>query len=203
MTDAQRKSLYFPAWHRGFSANWRAERGRVVRLAGDTQWNVEVERVAGMLAEAEVRAVGPEDLRHATNAIAVRRARAYRAGLGDDAVPLDLGRKAVGCGAMDDKYDLSLGLFIAYCDLLEWPECLGRPDRPGGAVAWTTPDGIEREYILGAIERRVVPGYAARVSKDLYGEPDPALLELDRLKDLWRLLGQRKAAWCTREPVAA
>lgn len=193
MTTPQLKRLYFPAWNAAFRANWSWSRGVLTRTAGDTLWNVPAEETAQRIAAPEYRGITPDDLRHAVNALAIRRARAHRAGQPEDAIPLDL--RHTSSEDLDDRCDLSLGLFLAYCDLLADDTYLGVAERQGGATAWTHPETIEREYMLRVIGRRCVEGYASKLSREIYGQPEPERLNARDLAGLYRTLGQRRHAW--------
>lgn len=195
MTDAQLKRLYFPAWNAAKAACWRWEKGRLTRVGNPTPWTERVEAVARQLAGPEHRGLTADDLRHAGNALAIRRARAHRARLPEDAVPLDLRPVATSSEAFNDRHDLALGLFVALCDLLVDETCLGHGNAPGGLIAWDHPENLERHYMLRVIERRCAPGYVARMCREMFGTSDPASLEPDVLADFYRTLGQRKNAW--------
>jgi hypothetical protein len=197
MTENQRKRLYFPAWGRAFAANWSWAGKRLTRTAPDSEWNTLVETTAERHLGPECRATTPDDLRHAANALAVARASGHRR------EP----RREGPARAADfvDRYDLSLGLFVVLCGLLEDPDTLGNFRPPSGRLAWTDPGLIERHYILGSMERRCRESYVVRLVQDItrgqVSSPDD--LDLPRLKAVWRTLGQRGNAWTDAAPVEA
>lgn len=204
MTSPQLKRIYFPAWGRAFAANWQTVRGRIERTAPDTEWNTGVESVAEALARQAHSGLTADLLRHACNALAIRRARQHRAGDGRG-VQFDWGHTS--SADLQDRYDLSLGLFLALCDLLVDADFIGKPDRPGGRLAWDQPDLIERAWLLDVIRDRCEPGYVATLCASIYQRGHLELLGTPQLKDLYRTLGQRRNAWRPRggtpAPVAA
>lgn len=197
MTDNQRKRLYFPAWHRAFAANWTWGKGVLARVAADSTWNLDVEQMAELHVAIECRAVKPDDLRYAANRMALNKAAAHR---GDK---LFLG--PASCAEFTDRYDLSLGLFVVLCGLLENPDTLGAFRPPSGQLAWDDPGLIERHYILGSMERNCRESFVVKLVQDISrGEVShPEDLDLPRLKSVWSLLGQRRNAWSNAAPVAA
>lgn len=189
MTENQRKRLYFPAWQRAFAANWTWRGGRLERISGREAWAVTVQELAGQHVAAEFRAPTPEDLRHAANALALERAARHR---GETRPP--------GPGSASDftdRYDLSLGLFVVLCGLLEDPDTLGSFRPPAGMLAWNDPGLIERHYILGSMERNCRDSYVVKLVQDISRREVTHAEDLDlpRLKAVWRTLGQRSNAW--------
>lgn len=190
MTPAQRKRLYFPAWHAAKGACWVWAGGRLGRVSEPASvWVALVEGVARQIAGPEYRGITAEDLRHGCNALALRRAKAHRARLPEESVPVDLRPRGYSVEAFTDRHDLSLGLFLALCELLRDDASLG------AALNWTHPENIEREYMLRVMERRMDAGYVAAVCRSMYHTEDAAALEPEALAELYRTLGQRPKAW--------
>ena len=191
MTAAQRRRLYFPAWRAAFEAVWeKAPCGRIRARADAAASEIRdaIEALARRWAEAEARGVTETDLRHAANALALQRARTWRSGRPQ---PLPDSPSQASSRHLDG---LSLSLFMALCHLLEDPTWLGRPERPG-MIQWTDPGQIERARLLWQLDHRGAPGYAAAVSRSMYGTRDYHTLALGDLIELHRLLRGRAKAW--------
>ena len=203
MTSAQLKRLYFPTWHRTFKATWLWERGMLSTLptAVPSDARDMVETHARVFADAEVRGVEPDDLRHSANALALQQARTFRAGSGQ---PLP-SRPAAASSSLFDG--LALDLFRALCALIVEPDWLGNEDRPG-LIWWENPAEAERHRIISMLDRRSVPGYASRLCLDPHGTRDYHTLDHASLLRLHRTLLGRPGAWMqtptdSRRPVRA
>lgn len=195
ISDAQRRRLYFPAWRRAFSATWTvAPSGRITPKTAEgsetpeNEFRNAIEAVAGRYAAAEARGVTETDLRHAANALALQRARSWRAG---SPQPLPPDMESSSSRKLDG---LGLGLFLALCNLLEEPTWLGTAQAPG-LMDWEDPGRIERGRILWRLDHQTSPGYAAALSRDLYGTRDYHQLPFADLVELERLLRERPKAW--------
>lgn len=190
MTTAQLKRLYFPTWRRAFDATWVWERGtltlRPTAPASDVREMVETH--AETLADREVRAVEPDDLRRAANALALQQARTFRAGR-CQLLP------ATAAAASSKLFDgLTLDLFRALCNLIVEPLLLGTDEKPG-LIWWENPQVPERLRLLNTIDRRCTPGYAGKLCLDLHGTRDYHTLDYRSVAGLYTTLRGRPGAW--------
>lgn len=191
ITDAQRKRLYFPLWRRAFQAVWeRQPSGALTERAGlaSSAARQMVMDQARVYAAPEVRGVVEGDLRHAATALALAQARSHRCGslVSPPGTPE---------GASSRHLDgLSLDLFLALCELVVDETWLGTEDRPG-LLDWESPRRIEHRRLLVRLDRGTAPGYAAALSRDLYGTRDYHELDYERLLALHNTLRDRHGAW--------
>ena len=96
---------------------------------------------------------------------------------------------------------LCLDLFLALCELVVDETWLGNDDRPG-MLDWENPRRIEHRRLLVRLDRGTTPGYAAAMSRDLYGTRDYHQLDYERLLALHNTLRERHAAWRpARSPI--
>jgi hypothetical protein len=194
MTDAQRKRLYFPAWQRAFAAGWRLEKG-VIRPqpdAPETPPRQHTWAIGVRLARAALRRITPDDLRHAANALALQRAREYRAGLPEGTGPLDLRPEAVGHAALDA---LSLDLVLCWCHRLRDETALD------ALIDWQHPENLERARMEKNLELHAVPGYVAHLCSAKFGTSDFYSLDWSTFRELYITLKNRPAAWRRPRPV--
>jgi hypothetical protein len=196
MTEPQLKRLYFPAWNRAAARHrWKMSNGRMAGVP-ELRWGapatseiyVRLWQVAELLARMESRAIIPEDLRHALNALAVQRARVYRSGKD---VQLDLSERATSSRRLED---IELDLFLALCALLVDPDDLQ------AMRTWLCPENAERkrlEWFLG----RFPEAYVSHVARATCGTNAPAGIK--ELRHLALTMKRRMATRATRraEPV--
>lgn len=193
LTTLQLRRLYFPAWNACFQATWIWKAGRLELLptALDSDPRDMVEAVAARFAARRVAAVTPDDLRHAATALALQRVRTYRAGSGQ---PLPVTPEAASSRHLDG---LSLDLFRALCNLIVEPDLLGTDERPG-LLWWDNPDEPERLRMIRTIEINTTPGYAGKLSLDIYGVRDYHTLGAKQLSSLYHTIRGRRNAWARR-----
>lgn len=189
MTEAQRRRLYFPAWRRAFTAAWETSGGVVrPRPAAEAQSDVRLMtwKTAEMLAARRVRAITEEDLRHACNALAMRKSDEYRH---NSLMPLALDDSSVSSSRL---VNLSLDLVICWFDLIV------DETRLGSMMRWLNPDQIEKDRIVRTIKAGGAGGYAARLALDMYGSSDWQDLKLPLIQNLYVTLRNRRNAWGPR-----
>lgn len=189
MTEAQRKRLYFPAWHRAFSACWRVEKGVIRPACEETDPMRRTWAVAERLASAAIRSLTADDLRHACNALALQREREYRAHLPEGSGPLDLRPEAVSSEALD-----ALGLDLVLC----WFRLLVDETNLDALIRWAHPENLERLRMEKHLELHAVPGYVAHLCADKFGTSDFYSLAWSDFRDLYITLKNRPAAWKPR-----
>lgn len=190
MTDAQLKRIYFPTWRAACDATWTWSRGRLAlrpeAVPSDARDMVTAH--AGTFAAAAVRALRPDDLRHAANALTLQRVRTWRAGTGQ---PLPATPEAASSKQMDG---LALDLFRALCRLIVEPDWLGTDTQPG-LLWWENPDQAERRRLLTVLDARTVPGYAASICHSIHGTRDYHTLDYRAVANLYRTIRDRTHAW--------
>lgn len=163
MTSAQHKRFYLPAWSRAFAANWRRDRGTVVRLDGreSTELLTAVETAAVARARQRAGRVSADDLRHAGHEVA----------LGHDKSSLDL---TTG----------EANRVVALFDLLADPLDLK------ARVRWECPERAEEDALRVAV-RRFPAAYVARVCRGRFGTQFWEQLRLPELRMLHVTLRER------------
>ena len=201
LTTAQMRRLYFPAWNRCFQATWIMSRGRLELQPTSPESDARdmVELVAARFAERRVEAVRPDDLRYAANALALQKARSHRAGSGQ---PLPLTPESASSKQLDG---LALDLFRALCNLIVEPDLLGTDEQPG-MLWWQSPEVPDRIRMIRIIEVNTTPGYAGKLSLDIYGVRDFHTLGAREITALYHTIRGRRNAWArrpARSPVSA
>lgn len=170
MTPAQSRRLYFPAWHEAFKANWRKDRGSVIRLERSANPTLasQLEGIGGQWAHAAVRALQERDLRYAVHVVALGSAK--------DSQDLT-----------NDQLDRVLARFRLLAD----------PDNLAAVVAVDHPEKAARERLEWAVTNLGLPeAYIRQVSRQ-FGSAEWRDLDDSKLRGL---IGKLRARAQSRAP---
>lgn len=165
MTEAQQRRFYFPVWSACAAANdWKLSDNRLLadldaqRIKADT-WDepareqmIKVLELAGRLAQAEFRAVIPDDLRHACNFVAT-------------------GRQA--SGKMDNKQtNRAVDLFRLLQDPLDLEAIMN----------WLHPEKRDKGSYLAFLKSLENEAALIAISRNAFGTGDFGSLDIDKLR---------------------
>jgi len=178
MTEAQRKSFYFPIWKAtADNLDWKMEQGRLVadvavqlRLSGNFPAHAAAQvqgviSLAQSIAGAAKRAVTAEDLRHACNRVAT-------AG------------KTDSCTKFSQR---DLNQFDRLCAVLRGPWDLT------ATIAWQDPVEDDRKRSLAYLRKLANDGRLIAISRNTWGITDLDALTQVRLDALLNEI--KRSAW--------
>ena len=170
MTPAQQRRFYFPAWTAAARAHgWRMASGRCAshRLEcwANPQSNEIYQRIgvlAAARATAEIRALSPDDFRHACHIVAI----------GHDKSSSDL---------TNAETDRIVALF----------RILAHPDSLAAAMAWHNPAAERRKRVMWYLSNRCVESYLVAVCRHKFGTDNWRGLDDRRLGQLHMTIKNR------------
>lgn len=163
MTDKQSRRFYFPAWRQALATFARTERKVLVCLRPDDEMVARLWQIAEGIAEADLRTIQAEDLRHACHVVA----------LGRDKSSKLLSNKEV---------DRVVALF----------KLLQDPCNIDAVMTWDNPETPDRKRLLYSIEHiNLDEAYKRQILQDKFDTRALASLSIAQLTQYMMTLKAR------------